>query len=68
MTIDWNKNAYNLGKDFLFVLLWVASWSLVDMGVDHWSKSEKSIKLRIYIGLFVVSFLVMLIVGNGYAE
>lgn len=66
--VNWETNAHNLGKDTLFILFWVASWSLVDMIVNHLARGHQKPKVYMYVFLFVLSALLLLLLGNGYHE
>lgn len=70
------KSASNVGRDLLFVILWVGGWGLLDLVLDTQlptridSIPTQNIRARaiVYMLLIVVSFVAFIFVGRAYED
>ncbi len=58
-----DENASNLGRDLLFVLLWVGAWGTIELAIQ-WLSANKRIQLVLYVILFVAGFISLMFVDS----
>jgi len=62
--VDYEQNFYIIVDTFVFVLIWIALWSLFDMLVTE-MKWKKKGQLIFYVFLLVVSIFILLFAGSA---
>lgn len=55
-------NVDTLGRDLLFILLWVGAWGAIELGVQYFS-SNKKVQLLLYMCMFVAGFVALIFVS-----
>lgn len=58
-------NVATLGRDLLFILLWVGAWGSIELIVQYFSSNQK-IQLLIYMCLFIAGFVALIFVNDPY--
>lgn len=51
-----------MGRDLLFILLWVGAWGAIELGVQYFS-SNKKVQLLMYMCIFVAGFVALIFVN-----
>jgi len=64
--VDWGKNAAKLGEFLLVVLLWISTWSLIELPIETYIK-KFWIKMVIYGVIFVVVAIIILLLADRFA-
>ncbi len=55
-------NVNNLGRDLLFVLMWVGAWGTLELFIK-WLSANHKIQLVVYLCLFVAGFVALIFVN-----
>jgi hypothetical protein len=63
--INWKKNAAYLGQTLTIFLLWISSWSVVEMTVDEYVRSY-ALKMVIYACIFIFAALIILLFASHF--
>jgi hypothetical protein len=64
MGVNYGENAKCLGFDLLFILLWVAVWSITDIIVNHYMKSKVR-QLWFYAALLAIMLITLIFINRG---
>ena len=58
---DTTANVTDLGRDLLFVLMWIGAWGTLELAVQ-WLSTNQRIQLVLYACLFIAGFVALVFV------
>lgn len=67
MKIAIRQNAIYFGESLLIVVLWISTWSLVELTVDKFVPSY-TLKMILYLMIFIVTSIIILLFANEFYQ
>jgi len=62
---NWGQNAALLGEFILLVLIWIATWNLIERPIDQYVQ-KFWIKMVIFGVLFVICAIIILVLADQF--
>ncbi len=59
--VNSDANAANLGRDLLFVLMWIGAWGTLELFIQ-WLSANQKVQLLLYVILFISGFISLMFV------
>lgn len=57
--VNSDANAANLGRDLLFVLMWIGAWGTLELFIQ-WLSANQKVQLLLYVILFISGFIALI--------
>jgi hypothetical protein len=60
--VDIQNNGLLLADNLISLLIWLSAWSLVDLTIQRYSKTDKHLYIW-YVGVFILGMILLLLLG-----